>query len=46
MSDFLQSMAESSAARAAKAPSFVDDDFDKPVVPLDLGTFDIIAEIK
>lgn len=46
MSDFLKSMAESSAARAALAPSFVDADFDKPVVPLSLGTFDVIAEIK
>ena len=46
MSDFLKSMAESSAARAALAPSFVDTDFDKPVVPLSLGTFDVIAEIK
>jgi indole-3-glycerol phosphate synthase len=46
MSDFLQSMAASSAARAAQAPSFVDADFDKPVVPLNLGTFDVIAEIK
>jgi len=46
MSDFLKSMAESSAARAALAPSFVDSDFDKPVVPLSLGTFDVIAEIK
>jgi indole-3-glycerol phosphate synthase len=46
MSDFLKGMAESSAARAAMAPSFVDSDFDKPVVPLRLGAFDIIAEIK
>ena len=46
MSDFLQAMAKSSAARAALAPKFTDADFDKPVVPLTLGTFDIIAEIK
>ncbi len=46
MSDFLQGMAKSSAARAAAARSFVDADFDKPVVPLTLGTFDVIAEIK
>ena len=46
MSDFLKDMAESSAARAAQAPSFTDDDFDKPVVPLSLGAFDVIAEIK
>lgn len=46
MSDFLQTMAASSAARAAQAPSFADADFDKPVVPLNLGTFDVVAEIK
>ena len=46
MSDFLKDMAESSAARAALAPLFVDADFDKPVVPLSLGAFDVIAEIK
>jgi indole-3-glycerol phosphate synthase len=46
MSDFLKTMAESSAARAAAAPSFTDADFDKPVVPLTLATFDVIAEIK
>ena len=46
MSDFLQTMAASSAARAAQAPSFVDADFDQPVVPLNLGLFDVIAEIK
>ena len=46
MSDFLATMAESSAVRAAQAPSFTDADFDKPVVPLALGSFDVIAEIK
>ena len=46
MSDFLQAMAESSAARAAATRTFTDADFDKPVVPLSLGTFDVIAEIK
>jgi indole-3-glycerol phosphate synthase len=46
MSDFLKGMAKSSAARAAQAPSFTDADFDKPVVPLSLGVFDVIAEIK
>ncbi len=46
MSDFLKGMAESSAARAANALSFTDADFDKPVVPLNLGAFDVIAEIK
>jgi indole-3-glycerol phosphate synthase len=46
MGDFLKSMATSSAERAALAPAFTDADFDKPVVPLSLGSFDIIAEIK
>ena len=46
MSDFLQAMAKSSAERAAMAPTFADADFDKPVVPLALGAFDVIAEIK
>lgn len=47
MSDFLKAMAESSAARAALAPSrFASSDFDLPVVPLELGVFDVIAEIK
>ena len=46
MSDFLQSMAISSAERAAAAGSFVSSDFDKPVVPLSHGAFDVIAEIK
>jgi indole-3-glycerol phosphate synthase len=46
MSDFLQSMATSSAARAAAAGTFNSSDFDKPVVSLELGSFDVIAEIK
>ncbi|MCO4810499.1 MAG: indole-3-glycerol-phosphate synthase [Gammaproteobacteria bacterium] len=46
MSDFLEGMAKSSAARAAMAPSFTDADFDKPVVPLSLDRFGVIAEIK
>ena len=46
MSDFLHGMAESSAERAAAARAFTAADFDKPVVPLSLGTFDVIAEIK
>jgi len=47
MSDFLQTMASHSAARAAAVPnSFSSADFDKPVVPLTLGKFDVIAEIK
>ena len=46
MSDFLQTMAESSAERAAAAIRYSSADFDKPVVPLVLGRFDVIAEIK
>jgi indole-3-glycerol phosphate synthase len=46
MSDFLQSMAIPSAERAAAVGRFSAADFDKPVVPLTLGTFDVIAEIK
>ena len=47
MTDFLQSMATLSAERAASTNRrFVSADFDKPVLPLKLGSFDIIAEIK
>ena len=47
MSDFLKTMATNSAARAAAVPSsFTASDFDKPVLPLNLGAFDVIAEIK
>ncbi len=46
MSDFLERMASSSAGRAAAVRKFVDRDFDKPVAALDLGAFEIIAEIK
>lgn len=47
MSDFLQSMAASSAERAAAVDDrFSSADFDKPVVPLDIGAFGVIAEIK
>jgi len=46
MSDFLETMARSSAERAALVAPFVSGDFDKPVVPLALGAFDVIAEIK
>jgi len=47
MSDFLQTMASRSTERAAAVTaSFRSSDFDKPVVPLVLGTFDVIAEIK
>lgn len=46
MSDFLQQMATLSAERAAAAGSIRERDLDKPVVPLQLETFDVIAEIK
>jgi indole-3-glycerol phosphate synthase len=46
MSDFLKDMAISSAARAAQAAPFKSSDFDRPIAPLTLGSFDIIAEIK
>ena len=46
MSDFLQTMAVSSAERAAAAVRPTSADLDKPVVPLVLGGFDVIAEIK
>lgn len=47
MSDFLKTMAAASAARAAQLPRrFSSADFDKPVVPLRPGSFDVIAEIK
>jgi indole-3-glycerol phosphate synthase len=47
MSDFLSTMAAGSTARAASiSRRFASRDFDLPVVPLNLGTFDLIAEIK
>jgi len=46
MSDFLQSMATLSAERAAAAGDISAAELDKVVVPLRLGVFDIIAEIK
>jgi indole-3-glycerol phosphate synthase len=46
MSDFLKTMAAHSAERAAAAGEFTSSDFDKPVVPLTLSGFGIIAEIK
>jgi len=46
MSDFLQSMATSSAERAAAAGRMSSADFDKPVAPLVLDGFDVVAEIK
>lgn len=46
MSDFLATMAKSSAARAAAAGPFTAAQLDQPVAPLQLGAFDVIAEIK
>jgi len=46
MSDFLQTMAASSAQRAAAAAQITSADLDKPLVPLTLDGFDVIAEIK
>jgi indole-3-glycerol phosphate synthase len=46
MSDFLKLMAAASAERAADVPRYRSADLDKPVVPLTLGGFELIAEIK
>lgn len=47
MSDFLDDMAASSAARAAALPrAFAAAELDKPAFPLRLSCFDVIAEIK
>ena len=46
MSNFLQTMATLSAERAAVLGNISADDLDKAVLPLQLGAFDIIAEIK
>ncbi|MBT8108408.1 MAG: indole-3-glycerol-phosphate synthase [Gammaproteobacteria bacterium] len=46
MSDFLATMAQSSAERAASAGPIAAARLDKPVVPLELDAFDVIAEIK
>jgi indole-3-glycerol phosphate synthase len=47
VSDFLQTMAASSAERAASiSGTFAACNFDLPVAPLDLDSFDLIAEIK
>lgn len=47
MSDFLQTMAVGSAQRAAAVTKkFSSADFDKPLVALTPGQFDVIAEIK
>ena len=46
MSDFLQQMAKHSAERASNIGPIETADLDKPVVPLQLSAFDVIAEIK
>ena len=46
MSDFLATMAKSSAERAAAAEPIDPAELDKPVFPLEPGAFDVIAEIK
>ena len=46
MSDFLQQMAKHSAERASKIGTMEMADLERPVVPLRLGGFDVIAEIK
>jgi len=46
MSDFLQAMASASAERAALAMPPSSADLDKPLLPLTLNGFDLIAEIK
>jgi indole-3-glycerol phosphate synthase len=46
MSDFLQTMASHSAQRAAAVADIPESALDQPLVPLQLGAFDIIAEIK
>jgi len=47
MSDFLRSMASSSAKRAASiGHAFTAKDFELPTAPLEPGSFEIIAEIK
>ncbi|MDJ0759543.1 MAG: indole-3-glycerol-phosphate synthase [Woeseiaceae bacterium] len=46
MSDFLAQMAATSRERAEQAGSFQASDFDRPVVPLALDGFEVIAELK
>jgi indole-3-glycerol phosphate synthase len=46
MSDFLQRMATLSAERAGAAGTIRAGDLDTPLVPLQLGDFEVIAEIK
>ena len=46
MSDFLKTMANQSAERAAATGAVRSSELDLPVVPLAIGRFDVIAEIK
>lgn len=46
MSDFLKTMAQRSAERAAAVTRFKSSDLDRPIVPLTHSSFDVIAEIK
>ncbi|HEX5787836.1 MAG TPA: indole-3-glycerol-phosphate synthase [Woeseiaceae bacterium] len=46
MTDFLSRMAAASAERAERVARVTAGDLDKPVVPLRLGAFELIAEIK
>jgi indole-3-glycerol phosphate synthase len=46
VSDFLKTMARASAERAAATGRIAAADLDRPLVPLVLGKFDVIAEIK
>ena len=47
MSDFLRTMADASRKRAASVPeTFRARDFDLPAAPLNLASFDLIAEVK
>lgn len=47
MGDFLKTMAKASADRAEAARGAVRSaELDRPIVPLDLNTFDVIAELK
>ena len=46
MGDFLQQMAKHSAERAAQVAAISADELDRPIAPLVLSEFDVIAEIK
>ena len=46
MNDFLLQMATASAERAARVRRYRSADFDRPVLPLALDAFEVIAEIK